>query len=208
MIFDDDSPSLKILMMVTGQTGGAASRISSASSSDNGGSGAGGGGSGGGGGGGGANSGGGGGGGANPLLSPCSVMEEASSPGSTTSQLSYLGALQSPATSLTPLGFPAPYLLKDSAGLAAAAAAAGVGGGGGGGGPKKKEGKPGSDVRSFGCQVTPCLRAWCLVIVRSGLPSVGHPLMDPIIFHLAIIHISISVLVLFICLFVCCCCCC
>ena len=113
-------------------------------------------------------------------------MEEASSPGSTTSQLSYLGALQSPATSLTPLGFPAPYLLKDSAGLAAAAAAAGVGGGGGGGGgggPKKKEGKPGSDVRSFGCQVTPCLRAWCLVVV-SGLPSVGHPLMDPIIPYL------------------------
>ena len=104
-------------------------------------------------------------------------MEEASSPGSTTSQLSYLGALQSPATSLTPLGFPAPYLLtKDGAGLAAAAAAAaaaqavhqggggghhgGAGGGGHGGhvagisGPKqKKEPKPGSDVRSFGCQV-------------------------------------------------------
>ena len=30
---------------------------------------------------------------------------------------------------------------------------------------QKKEGKPGSDVRSFGCQVTPCLRAWCLVIL-------------------------------------------
>lgn len=135
--------------------GPAGSRISSASSSDNGG----------------ANTAGGAG-QANPLLSPCSVMEEASSPGSTTSQLSYLGALQSPATSLTPLGFPAPYLLtKDGAGLAAAAAAAaaaqaahaaqqgghvGHGGhvSGGIGGPKqKKEPKPGSDVRSFGCQV-------------------------------------------------------
>ncbi len=137
--------------------GPAGSRISSASSSDNGG---------------GANTAGGA--QANPLLSPCSVMEEASSPGSTTSQLSYLGALQSPATSLTPLGFPAPYLLtKDGAGLAAAAAAAAqaahaahaaqqvghvghtghVSSGGIGGPKQKKEPKPGSDVRSFGCQV-------------------------------------------------------
>lgn len=119
----------------------AASRISSASSSDNGGGG-------GGGGAAGAVAGapGTGGGGANPLLSPCSVMEEASSPGSTTSQLSYLGALQSPA-SLTPLGFPTPYLLtKDGThvGLGHVVNASG---------PKKKETKPGSDVRSFGCQV-------------------------------------------------------
>jgi hypothetical protein len=115
------------------QDGTAASRISSASSSDNGGAGA------------GAGAGGGGG-GANPLLSPCSVMEEASSPGSTTSQLSYLGALQSPASaSLTPLGFPAPYLLtKDGTHVGLSHVVAG---------PKKKEGKPGSDVRSFGCQV-------------------------------------------------------
>ena len=147
---------------------------------------------------------------ANPLLSPCSAMEEASSPGSATSQLSYLGALQSPAaSSLAPLGFPNPYSLlgKDGAGLAAAAAAAAaahaaqavghhvtghhhlhphhhhhhgattaavsgnggniIGGSSGNGGPvsgttgghKKKEPKPGSDVRSFGCQVT--YTCWC-----------------------------------------------
>ena len=87
--------------------------------------------------------------------------------GSTTSQLSYLGPSTS---SFNPLGFPNPYLLaKDGgAGLAAAAAAAAAHAahqhhhaaaaashfGHGGGGPKRiKEPKPGSDVRSFGCQV-------------------------------------------------------
>ena len=57
------------------------------------------------------------------------------------------GALQSPAASLTPLGFPTPYLLtKDGThvGLGHVVAA---------GASKKKEAKPGSDVRSFGCQV-------------------------------------------------------
>ena len=128
-----------------GQDGSAGSRMSSASSSDNGGGG-------GGGGGGGAPTAGGG--SANPLLSPCSVMEEASSPGSTTSQLSYLGALQSPAASLAAHGFSAPYLLaKDSSHVVGLGGVAGVGGAAGGPGVKKKEPKPGSDVRSFGCQV-------------------------------------------------------